>query len=120
MAEYRTQVYVCTNAEQAEDKRHCGDKAGVAVWKAFREARKKYNAVDQVLVTKSGCTGRHKDCGIQDGVVVIYGAGAASQGVWYRMTETDVDEVFREHVMNGRPVERLLDREISVKWSDRP
>lgn len=116
MAEYKAQVYVCTNGEQAPDKRHCGDKSGLAIWKAFREARKAHSMVDQILVTKSGCTGRHGACGGQEGVVIVYGPSQPSQGVWYRMTEADVEEVFREHVMNGRPVERLLDRDITVKW----
>jgi len=116
MADSRVQIFACVNSEQAEDKRHCGDKGGWAVWKAFREARKKYGMVDQVMVTKSGCTGQHGGCGPAEGVVVIYGPHPASQGTWYRLTEADVDEVFREHVMSGRPVERLINRDISVKW----
>ncbi len=113
---FKSHVYVCTNSQGEQDKRHCGDKAGLPVWTAFREARKKYNLLDQVMITKSGCTGQHGPCAMDQCVVIIYGPSLASQGTWYRLTEADVDEVFQEHVMNGRIVDRFLNLEVSVKW----
>ena len=42
MAEYSSHVLVCTNSENAEDRRHCGDKGGAAVRQSDRQQRGLY------------------------------------------------------------------------------
>lgn len=37
MPDYAAQVLVCTNTENAEDRRHCGDKGGREVRQMFNE-----------------------------------------------------------------------------------
>ena len=53
----------------------------------------------RVRINKAGCL----DQCAHGVTVVVY-----PEAVWYgRVTPNDVDELFREHVLNGRPVERL-------------
>ena len=53
----------------------------------------------KVRVNQAGCLDR---CA-QGPVAVVY-----PEGVWYTyVDEQDVDEIIEEHLVNGRPVERL-------------
>ncbi|MFI5290815.1 MAG: (2Fe-2S) ferredoxin domain-containing protein, partial [Polyangia bacterium] len=53
----------------------------------------------EVAVTEAGCLGPCFD----GPTVVVY-----PEGVWYaNVTIADVDEIVREHLVGGRPVERL-------------
>ena len=66
-----------------------------------------------------GCSDRAQAEGCRSGTAAVPTACAHGvaiviypEAVWYGgVTPDDVDELFREHVLNGRPVERLrLDR----------
>ena len=53
----------------------------------------------RVRINKAGCLGR---CGTGASIVVY------PEAVWYgRVKLEDIDEIFSEHVLGGRPVERL-------------
>ena len=53
----------------------------------------------QVLCTRTRCL----DVCKAGPIAIVY-----PEGVWYGgVTVDDVDEIFNEHVLNGRPVERL-------------
>ena len=52
-----------------------------------------------VRTTRMGCNQQHH----QGPIVIVY-----PEGVWYgHLTPEDVDEVVEEHLVAGRPVERL-------------
>jgi (2Fe-2S) ferredoxin len=54
----------------------------------------------QVAVTPTGCLG---PCGMGPSVLVY------PEGVMYgNVTVADVNEIFEEHLLGGRPVERLI------------
>ncbi len=73
MPDYAAQVLVCTNTENAEDRRHCGDKGGREVRQMFNELLVKHQLLDKVTVSNVGCTSQHKFCNGAQGNVIVYG-----------------------------------------------
>jgi len=116
MAEYMAHIFVCINSEGAADKRHCGDKGGMAVLQAFREARTRLELDKEVTVSKTGCTGQHAKNAPNETTVIVYGPKPELGGVWYKATAADVEEIFREHIQKGRLVERLVNPAMCVKF----
>lgn len=105
---YRHHVFVCTasGAGDAMDTpadparcRYCSDKGGEAVRTAFWDELERAG-VDDVKVTRMGCTVQHK-CGP---VVLVY-----PEGVWYGAVGTgDIAEIVAGHLVGGQPVARLV------------
>lgn len=114
-AEYVAHVLVCTNTQGAEDKRHCGDKGGLAIRQRFNELITKHKLIDKVTVSNAGCTSQHRLCSPTQGTVFIYGPGASLGGTWYVATPDDVEEIITTHLMGGKVVERLVNKERSVR-----
>lgn len=99
---FRKQVLVCTT----EGEGRCAPKGGLEVLQKFREVVKARNLAD-IIVTKLGCTGQHA-CGP---TVIIH-----PDGVWYQTVKpADVPEIVEQHLLGGRPVERLINAEMRVK-----
>jgi (2Fe-2S) ferredoxin len=116
MAEYKAHILVCINSEGAADKRHCGDKAGMAVLQAFRDARTRLGLEQVVTVTKTGCTGQHAKNTTTETTVIVYGPQPELGGVWYKATTADVEEILREHIQNGRVIQRLVNSAMCVNF----
>ena len=117
MPDSEARVFVCTNSEGAEDKRHCGDKAGAEVRQAFNRLLVKHQLQDRVTICDVGCTSQHRKCDIGQGSIVVYGPSASLGGVWYVASPDDVKEIVTEHLVNGRVVERLRNRDRAIKLS---
>lgn len=116
MAEYKAHILVCINSEGAADKRHCGDKGGLAVLQAFRDARTRLGLEKEIAINKTGCTGQHGRNGNTETTVIVYGPKPELGGVWYKATTGDVEEILREHIQNGHVVERLANPAMCVKF----
>ena len=100
--QYRKHIMVCTTAKE----RHCGFKGGEELFQAFKRAVAE-RAMDDVLVSRAGCTHQHHI----GPTVIIY-----PDGIWYKEVKIeDVDEILNEHIENGKIVERLLNKDISVQ-----
>jgi NADP-reducing hydrogenase subunit HndC len=68
----------------------------------FLDERAKRGLIASVYVTETSCLGV---CPKQGGAVVVY-----PEACWYTgVTEPDVADIFSEHLVGGRPVERLVD-----------
>ena len=117
MADFKAQVFVCTNSEGAEDQRHCGDKAGRELRKQFNQLLVKHDLISTVSVNNLGCTSQHGRCSPGEGSVTVFGPTAELGGVWYVATPDDVEEIITEHLIAGRPVERLRNPERAIKFS---
>ncbi len=105
---YRYHVLVCTASGAGAEmqtpadmcrNRFCSDKGGEAVrahfWAALEAA-----GVDDVKVTRMGCTVQHA----RGPIVIVYPCG-----IWYAgVGIADVDEIVRDHLVRGEPVERLI------------
>ena len=96
-------VFVC-NAGKC-----CAEVGSAEVYARFRELLKASGLKPRVAVTGCGSIG-FCDRGV---AVAIY-----PEQVWYsRVTVDDVDEIWEEHVLNGRSVPRLRD-ELTKAWPD--
>ncbi len=94
-------VFVCTQGRPPGHPRgSCAEKGGAGVMEAFLSELQTRNAFDRISVTNTGCMGPCQ----MGGTVLVY-----PEGVMYaRVSKEDVAEIFDEHLLGGKPVERLL------------
>jgi (2Fe-2S) ferredoxin len=98
---YRRHVFVCLNERPPEDPRGCcAARGGAAVLEALKVALKAKNLSRVIRANKAGCL----DACEHGVTVVVY-----PDAVWYGgVKPEDVPEIVEEHLLAGRPVERLL------------
>ena len=99
MSFYKRHVFFCTN--QREGRACCQDHGAD---QARQHAKARVHAAgmsgpDGVRVNSAGCLDRCEE----GPVLVVY-----PEGTWYTYLNTaDIDEIVDEHLIHGRPVERL-------------
>ena len=97
----RKQVFCCTT----DGEGRCATKGGKEVWQKFKDEVKARGLTD-VIVTQVGCTGQHA----VGPTLIVH-----PDGIWYRqVTVDDVAEIIEQHLVGGKPVERLVNPEIKV------
>ena len=98
---FRRHVFVCQNERAADDPRCCCNVRGAgAVLEAFKVALKARGLAGEIRAQKAGCL----DACAMGAAVVVY-----PEGIWYgKVTPADVPEILEEHLVHGRPVERLV------------
>lgn len=100
MSHYRYHVFLCTN--QREDGSPCCGQEGAAALQVHLKRRTKELGLGGrggVRVNTAGCLGR---CA-EGPALVVY-----PDGVWYTYADqADAEEILREHLQQGRVVERL-------------
>ena len=101
MPRFERHLFVCVNERTADDPRGCCTARGGAELAAAFKAKLHALGLKRVVrANKASCL----DQCAHGAVVVVY-----PEGVWYGgVTLDDVDEIVREHVVGGRPVERLV------------
>ena len=101
MPSWKHHVFVCTNQRPAgHPKGSCGEKGSPALLSALKEAVDAHDLHDTVKVTGSGCLGPCAH-GI---TMVVY-----PEATWYGgVTLEDVPELVQTHLVEGRPVARLV------------
>lgn len=94
MGQYRTHVFVCTNGP------YCGFDGNVeGLLSRLKQRVAEAGLGSEVRINRAGCLNQ---CGHGPNVVVY------PDDVWYNGVQVeDADEVFEEHIVRGRPVERL-------------
>lgn len=99
-AYYRYHVFFCVN-QRVGGQACCADKGAVSM-RDYAKARIKKLGLDgkgQVRINQAGCLDR---CA-QGPTIVVY-----PEGIWYSYSDTrDIDAIIDEHLIQGRPVERL-------------
>jgi len=97
-------VFVCENVrDPANPKGCCSAKGSEEIRARLKRLAFEAGLKGRVRINSAGCLDR-----CAEGVtIVVY-----PEAVWYgHVTAADVEELFREHVLHGRPVERLrIDR----------
>ncbi len=84
------------------------------VLQAFKDARGRLGLEREVTINKTGCTGQHDKTAADQTTIIVYGPNAGLGGVWYRVAAADAEEVLREHIQNGRVVQRLVNPAICI------
>lgn len=103
MGPFRHHVIACEQ-KKPDGQPCCAARGATAVIDALRREVGRRGLQDQVLVTASGSMGL---CEHGPNLVVY------PDGVWYSgVTADDVPEIVTEHLMGGRPVERLARRDV--------
>ena len=93
-------VFVCVNERLPDNpKGCCASKGSAEIQKRLKKLAFDAGLRGRVRINSAGCLDRCE----QGTTIVVY-----PEAVWYgRVTLDDVDEIFNEHVLGGRPVERL-------------
>ncbi|MCI0569212.1 MAG: (2Fe-2S) ferredoxin domain-containing protein [Myxococcaceae bacterium] len=98
---YEKHVFICTNRRpEGNPKGCCASKGAEEVRSLFKEELHKRGLKGRFRANAAGCL----DMCAFGVTVVVY-----PEGVWYaRVTKEDVVPIIEEHLLGGRPVERLL------------
>jgi (2Fe-2S) ferredoxin len=94
-------ILLCTQNRPAGHPRgSCAEKGSKDLLMKFMMESARLNLALQILITESSCCG---PC-MFGPTVIVY-----PDGVWYKQVgPNDVTEILEQHIMNGKPVERLL------------
>lgn len=93
-------IFICTNQRSGTEKLSCGETHGLALVSEFKKQLKNSNLNLKTRVNKSGCLGI---CNFGP-TIAIYPEGIFYVGV----NIEDVKEIIESHIINKKPVERLL------------
>ena len=97
---YQTHIFVCMNERRPGHPRGCcAGRGATAVRARFKALVAERGLKGSVRANQAGCLD-YCEHGV---TVVVY-----PEGTWYGGVTLDaVDEIFEQHVIGGRPVERL-------------
>jgi (2Fe-2S) ferredoxin len=115
MPKFEKHLFVCGNQRPEGHPRGCCDPQGRAELQlAFKQKLAVHGLKGRVRANQAGCLDQ---CEHGPNVVVY------PEAVWYgHVTLNDVDEIVEEHILGGRPVERLIipDRCLNANCEHRP
>lgn len=97
---YAKHIFICTNErEEGAPRKSCGKDYGEALAVQFKELIQENRLRTKVRAQRSSCI----DICEQGPTMVVY-----PEGIFYGNVQLeDVAEIFEEHILNNRPVERL-------------
>jgi (2Fe-2S) ferredoxin len=101
MAKFEKHVFICVNERSQDDpKGCCAARGGAEVAAAFKKKLHEAGLKRIVRANKAMCL----DQCAHGVAVVVY-----PEATWYgHVTVADVDEIVEQHVLGGKPVERLV------------
>ena len=101
MPKFEKHIFICGNQRPPGAPRRCCDPAGQAeLQKSFKEKLAARGLKGRVRANQSGCLDQ---CEHGPNLVVY------PEAVWYgKVTLDDVDEIIESHIVQGKPVERLV------------
>lgn len=101
MAEFARHVFICVNERPGDDERGCCKARGAdGVAEAFKRKLYERGLKRIVRPNRAMCL----DQCAHGVTLVVY-----PEAVWYgHVQESDVDEIIEQHIIGGRPVERLV------------
>ncbi len=101
MAPFERHVFVCVNRRAGDHPRGCCAARGSEDLRdRLKVAAKNAGHKGRVRINAAGCL----DTCEEGPSVVVY-----PEGVWYQFVSVDdIDDIVREHLIEGRPVERLI------------
>lgn len=97
---FEKHIFICTNQRNDPARKSCGEECGMALVKAFKKALKEKNLKPAMRAQRSGCLDA---CDFGPSMVVY------PEGIYYgNVQPSDVEEIVNEHLINNRPVQRLI------------
>ena len=101
MSKFNKHIFICTNQRPPDSPRKsCGETHGMEIVDAFRKKLNEKKLPIKVRAQRAGCL----DVCDYGQTVVVY-----PEGIFYVGVElTDIDEIISEHILNNRPVQRLV------------
>jgi (2Fe-2S) ferredoxin len=103
---FRHHLFICENRRpESAPRGSCAARGGEAVRQAFKAELLRRGLNQEIRANAAGCL----DLCEQGPVVVVY-----PEGTWYvGVRPEDVAEIVEQHLVGGRPVQRLLARTLS-------
>jgi len=96
---YSKHIFICTNQKANPEAKCCGEAHGMELVNAFKKLIVDAGIQVEVRAQKAGCL----DVCSHGPALVVY-----PDGVFYgKVGLSDVEELFNEHILNNRPVDRL-------------
>ena len=102
MPKFEKHVFICNNKREEGHPRGCCDPTGEGELQRIFKVKLAQRGIpgDKVRANKSGCLDQ---CELGPTVVVY------PEAIWYgHVTPADVDEIIESHILNNKPVERLI------------
>lgn len=101
MSKFERHVFVCANTREPGSARPCCSPDGkTELQRVLKEKTDAAGLKGKVRINKAGCLDQCE----HGPVMVVY-----PEQVWYGFVRLeDVEEIVQEHLVGGRPVERLL------------
>jgi (2Fe-2S) ferredoxin len=101
MARFKRHILICENTRDEDNPRgSCGQKNSETIRARFKTELRRRGLTTVYRANKSGCL----DACEFGPVVVVY-----PDAIWYGgVTAEDVEEIIDQHIIGGKPVERLL------------
>jgi (2Fe-2S) ferredoxin len=93
-------VFICINERKNSDRKSCGESQGMALVHEFKRLLKEKGLKTIIRAQRAGCL----DACDFGPSVVVYPEGIYYGGVQLR----DVNEIVESHLINNKPVERLI------------
>lgn len=102
MLKFDKHIFICTNqrAGKPGEKPSCGETHGMEIVEAFKTKLKIKKLPIKVRAQRAGCL----DICTYGQTIAVYPEGVFYVGVELK----DVDEIIEEHIVNNRPVTRLV------------
>ena len=97
---YDKHIFVCTNERGPGEKRSCGESHGLMLVGEFKKQIKDLKLPTKIRTNRAGCLGI---CDFGP-TVAVYPEGTFYVGV----EKEDVSEIIQSHIIENKPVERLL------------
>ncbi len=104
MARFDKHIFICQNKREPDHPRGCCmEKGSAEITEQFKKRLKELGLNSKIRANSSGCL----DACEFGQTIVVY-----PEQVWYgAITKDDVEEIIQSHLINGKPVERLLIKE---------
>jgi (2Fe-2S) ferredoxin len=97
---FEKHIFICTNQRKDDSRKSCGEECGLALVKEFKKSLKDKNLKGMMRAQRAGCL----DACETGPSVVVY-----PEGIYYGGVQlSDVEEIVNEHLINNRPVKRLM------------
>ena len=97
---FKKHIFICTHQRTEPGKNSCGEARGLNLVSLFKKIIKEKGLSIEIRAQRAGCLDA---CDFGPSVVVY------PEGIYYKgVTPEDVEEIVEQHLIGGKPVERLI------------